>query len=202
MSMYHEGNRELQDLFDTRPLANRTEEAIVSDRLSDGDQTFIESRDMFFLATADAEGKPNVGYRGGDPGFVRVIDDQTLAFPSYNGNGMFLNMGNLIQNPNIAMLFIDWERRSRRRVNGVASILTDDPLVAEFPECQLNVRVRVREAFSNCPRYVHRMQRVQRSPFVPQKDCVTPVPGWKKEDWVADVLPESDPARDPSRPVA
>jgi hypothetical protein len=202
MSMYHEGNRELQDLFGTRPLADRMEDAIVSDSLSEGDQAFIEARDMFFLATADENGRPNVGYRGGDPGFVRVLDERTMAFPSYNGNGMYVNMGNLRQNAQISMLFIDWERRTRRRVSGIASIETDDPLMAEFPECQFIVRVNVTEAFSNCPRYVHRMQRVERSPFVPQADCVTPVPEWKKGDWVADVLPEGDPARDPSRPVA
>ena len=199
-TMYHDGNREMQDLFDTRPLADRMEEAIVTDSLSPGDQVFIGARDMFFLATADENGKPHVGYRGGDPGFVRVIDDRTIAFPNYNGNGMYLNMGNVRQSGQIAMLFIDWERRTRRRVAGEATIHTDDPLMSEFPECQFIVRVHVTEAFSNCPRYVHRMRRVERSPFVPQADCVTPVPEWKKGDWVSDVLPENDPALDPTRP--
>ena len=107
--MYHGGSRELQDRFDTRRLADRIDERIVHDRIDDDDRAFIEARDMFFLATADEHGQPQCSYKGGDPGFVRVLDEQTIAFPIYNGNGMFLSAGNLLVNAQVGLLFIDFE---------------------------------------------------------------------------------------------
>jgi uncharacterized protein len=199
--LYHDGNRALQDRFDTRRLADRIEQVLVHDAFSERDRAFIESRDMFFLATADEEGRPNVSYKGGDPGFVRVIAADTLAFPNYNGNGMYLSMGNLSENPSVGLLFIDFEGRTRVRVNGEASIDLDDDLRSLWPEAQFVVRVRAREIFPNCPRYVHRYQKVQASAFVPREDCETPVPSWKRADWAVDVLPEGDPALDPDAPV-
>lgn len=199
--MFHEGSRTLQDRFDTRRLADRIEDKLVGDLIDENDKAFIESRDMFFLATADAEGRPNCSYKGGDPGFVRVVDGHTIAFPTYNGNGMFLSMGNVLRNPDVGLLFIDFERGHRLRLNGVASIDENDPLAGEYPEAQFMVRVRAREVFPNCPRYIHRMQPVERSPFVPREGCSTPVPNWKRSDWARDYLPEGDPARDPGATV-
>jgi uncharacterized protein len=161
--LYHDGNRELQDRFDTRRLADRIEHVLVHDAFSDRDRAFIESRDMFFPATADEEGRPNVSYKGGDPGFVRVVEADTLAFPNYNGNGMYLSMGNLSENPNVGLLFIDFEGRNRVRVNGQASVDLDDDLRSVWPEAQFVVRLRAREIFPNCPRYVHRYEKVQAS---------------------------------------
>lgn len=197
-AIYHEGNRELQDRFDTRRLADRLDEAIVGDTIDDNDKRFIEGADMFFIATADELGRPNCSYKGGEPGFVRVLDEHTVAFPNYDGNGMYLTMGNLLRNPHVGLLFIDFEEGHRMRLNGEASIDDADPLVAEFPEAQFIVRVRAREVFPNCPRYIHQYRRVASSRFVPQAGCETPVPSWKKGDWVADVLPEHDRARDDS----
>ena len=128
--LYHDGSRTLQDRFDTRRLADRIEDRLVHDVITPHDAAFIGSRDMFFLATADELGRPNCSYKGGDPGFVRVVDERTLAFPSYNGNGMYLSMGNLLENQNVGMLFIDFERGNRMRVNGVASIDERDELMA------------------------------------------------------------------------
>jgi uncharacterized protein len=193
--VYHEGNRTLQDRFDTRRLADRLEERLVTDTIGENDRSFIESADMFFLATADDEGHPNCSYKGGDPGFVRVVDPRTIAFPNYDGNGMYLSMGNLLRNPSVGMLFIDFERGDRMRLNGEASIDEQDPLMASYPEAQFIVRVRAREVFPNCPRYIHRMRRVARSEFVPREGCETPVPDWKRSDWAVDALPENDPAR-------
>ena len=192
--MYHDGSRELQDRFDTRRLADRLEDRIVSDTISDGTRAFIEARDMFFLATADADGTPNCSYKGGDPGFVRVVDHRTIAFPNYDGNGMYLSMGNLLENPNVGILFIDFEKGDRVRFNGTATIEDDDPLLAEYPEAQFVVRVRAREVFPNCPRYIHRYQLVERSQFVPKSDGPTPVPDWKRSSLARDVLPAGDPA--------
>ena len=196
-SGYHDGSRSLQDRFDTRALADRIDGLLVSDTISEGDRAFIEARDMFFLATADAEGRPTCSYKGGEPGFVRVLDPHTVAFPNYDGNGMYLSAGNVLVNPHVGMLFIDLERGHRMRLEGVASIDLDDPLRSDYPEAQFVVRVRARAVYPNCPRYIHRYALVRRSRFVPRDDCLTPVPEWKRSDWAIDALPEHDPARDP-----
>jgi predicted pyridoxine 5'-phosphate oxidase superfamily flavin-nucleotide-binding protein len=192
---YHGGSRRLQDRFDTRRLADRIEERLVRSTMGSDEREFIERMDMFFLATADAEGRPQCSYKGGDAGFVRVLDERTLAFPSYDGNGMFLSMGNLRVNPHVGLLFIDFRARrpSRLRVNGVASIGERDPLLAEYPKAQLVVRVRATHVFPNCPRYIHRMRLVERSRFVPRPDSEPPVPDWKRAEWACDVLPRGDP---------
>jgi hypothetical protein len=196
-TMFHEAQRRLQDSFDTRRLADRIEERLVHDFIDEHDAEFITARDMFFLATVDPDGRPNCSYKGGDPGFVRVVDQRTLAFPNYDGNGMYLSMGNAVATGEAGMLFIDFERRNRMRVNGSASIDQHDALMADYPLAQFIVRVRVREVFPNCPRYIHRYQLVERSRFVPKKSGRPPVPDWKRSDWACDVLPENDPARLP-----
>lgn len=195
-TFYHDGSRRLQDRFDTRRLADRLEEKRVQDSISPHDAAFVGEQDMFFIATADDLGRPNCSYKGGDPGFVRVLDERTLAFPNYNGNGMYLSMGNLLKNPHVGLLFVDFERGTRMRVNGVAHIEEDDELLVEYPEAQFIVRVDVHEVFPNCPRYVHRYSRVEASSFVPREGCETPVPSWKRSEWARDVLPADDPARD------
>jgi predicted pyridoxine 5'-phosphate oxidase superfamily flavin-nucleotide-binding protein len=199
--IYSDAHRVLQDRFDTRRLADRLEESLLHDSITPSEKAFIESRMMFFLATVDAEGHVNCSYRGGDPGFVRVVDEHTIAFPNYDGNGMYLSMGAVAATRRVGILFIDFERPQRMRFNGEASIDFNDPLKASFPEAQFIVRVRAREIFTNCPRYIHKMKLVERSRFVPQGGCATPVPGWKAGEWVSDVLPENDPARDKTREV-
>jgi len=194
---YHQGNRELQDRFDTRRLADRIDQLLVHDTVEPHDAAFIERLDMFFLATADEQGRPNCSYKGGEPGFVRVVDEHTLAYPNYDGNGMYLSLGNVVQNPEVGLLFIDFERGHRMRLEGTASIDLDDPLRGDYPEAQFVVRVRARAVYPNCPRYIHRYEFVRRSRFVPRTDCLTPVPEWKRSDWAFDALPEHDPARDP-----
>jgi predicted pyridoxine 5'-phosphate oxidase superfamily flavin-nucleotide-binding protein len=194
--LYHEGNRRLQDAFDTRRLADRLEEVKVRDFIDEADRAFIEGLDMFFLATADADGRPSCSYKGGDPGFVRALDEHTLAFPDYDGNGMFLSLGNALVNPEVGLLFVSFERRRRLRLNGTAAVDTDDPLLASWPEARAVVRVRVREVFPNCPRYIHHYELVERSRFVPHADAETPVPDWKRSDWASDVLPAGVRARE------
>jgi len=197
IEMYHEGNRRFQDQFDTRRMADRIHEVLVSDVLTDYKE-LIESRDMFFLATADEEGQPTCSYKGGDPGFVKVVDEHTLAFPNYDGNGMYLSMGNILKNPHVGILFIDLEEGNRLRVNGIATINQQDPLMVSYPEAQFIVRVRVSSVFPNCPRYIHQYKLVQRSMFVPRRGCETPVPDWKRADWARDALSVNDPARSDS----
>ena len=193
---YHAGSRDLQDRFDTRRLADRLDERTARDHIRDEDAAFVERMDMFFLATADAAGQPQCSYKGGEPGFVRVLDAHTLAFPDYDGNGMFLSWGNALVNPRVGLLFIDFvaERPSRLRVEGTASVGLEDELLNSWPEAQFVVRVQAQRVFPNCPRYIHRMALVERSAFVPRAGVPTPVPGWKRGPLAEGVLPAGDPA--------
>lgn len=195
---FHDGQRTLQDRFDTRRLADRIDDRLVSDTISDADAAFIGGLDMFFLATADASGRPTCSYKGGAPGFVRVLDPRTVAFPSYDGNGMYLSCGNVLANPEVGMLFLDLTQGRRVRLDGTATINPADPLVANYPEAQLIVRVRARAVYPNCPRYLHRYTLVEASAFVPRIGVATPVPQWKTAAWAADVLPAADPAHEPT----
>jgi predicted pyridoxine 5'-phosphate oxidase superfamily flavin-nucleotide-binding protein len=192
---YHQASRTLQDRFDTRRLADRIEQRLVADHIGDSDRAFIEASDMFFLATVDEAGQPSCSYKGGAPGFVRVVDPRTLAFPNYDGNGMFVSMGNIAQSRKVGMLFVDFEHPHRLRLSGEAKISEGDPLLAEYREAQFIVRVAVTHVFPNCPRYIHQYRLVERSSYVPKAGNATPIPNWKRNDWACDVLPEKDPAR-------
>jgi predicted pyridoxine 5'-phosphate oxidase superfamily flavin-nucleotide-binding protein len=194
-NLYHEGNRKLQDLFDSRRIADRLEEVTLHDTFMPHDVDFIESADHFFLATADADGWPDVSYKGGLPGFVRIIDEKTLAFPHYDGNGMFKSLGNLLVNPRVGMLFVNWQHPNRMRVQGHASIDENDPLLSQWEGAQLLIRVTVDRIFPNCPRYIHKMELVERSVFAPRADYQPPVPGWKEMPVFREHLPKTGPAK-------
>lgn len=194
--MYHEGSRQLQDRFQSRPLADRLVEVLARDAFTEDDRAFIESRPLFFLATADADGRPDCSYKGGPPGFVRVLDANTLAFPTYDGNGMFKSLGNVLANPHVGLLFIDFESPKRLRVNGSASVDLADPLMVEFTGAQAVVRVRAHAIFPNCPRYIHRHHLEEQSVYTPSEGLVAPVPKWKRFPEFSGVLPPGDPARE------
>ena len=191
MSPYHEGARELQDRYDTRRLADRLAERLSRVEFTAEDKAFIESRCMFFLATADASGQPDCSYKGGLPGFVRVTGPAELAFPSYDGNGMFRSLGNVRVNPAVGLLFLDFEQPRRLRLLGTAAAAEDDPLRAEFVGAQLIVRVRAKQIFPNCPRYIHRMQLVEHSVYSPRSGYSPPEPAWKQMPAFKDVLPKT-----------
>jgi predicted pyridoxine 5'-phosphate oxidase superfamily flavin-nucleotide-binding protein len=186
---YHDGMRALQDRFDSRRLADRLDERLGRAAFSDDDRAFIASRTMFFLATADAQGRPDCSYKGGLAGFVRITGASELAFPSYDGNGMFRSLGNIAVNPSVGLLFIDFESPRRLRVNGLATLSEDDPLRAELPGAQLVVRVRAQKIFPNCPRYIHRSAGSEPSEYAPRAGYVPPEPKWKSMDFAVDVLP-------------
>ena len=193
--MYHEESRKLQDQFDTRRLADRLVETLVCAAFTDEDRAFIESQRMFFLATTDADGFPDCSYKGGDPGFVRVLDERTLVFPSYDGNGMFKSLGNIRANPAVGLLFMSFETPKRLRVNGTATVSSDDAAIELFPGAQLLVRLTPRHVFPNCPRYIPKMQMMEPSPYVPRAGCSAPVPKWKTWPQFNEVLAAGDPAR-------
>lgn len=192
--IYGEAHRAMQAGFGTQPLADRLRDVIVVPEIPEDHRAFIESREFFFLSSIDHRGFPTCSHKGGPRGFVRVIDPQTLAFPSYDGNGMYLSMGNIAARARVGMLFMDFETPHRVRVHGTASVLSDDPLLAEYPEAELIVRVKVSESFVNCPRYITRQQRVAPSPYVPHAGCQTPQPAWKRIDGLQDVISDRDRA--------
>lgn len=191
-SLYGESNRQLQDAFEVRKLADIVEQAVLREEIEDPERAFIESRDMFFLSTVDHSGRPTVSYKGGDPGFVKVIAEKTIAFPSYDGNAMYLSMGNINGNSNVGLLFIDFEKPHRLRVQGHASIKMDDPLLAEYNEAEMIVRVQVTQIFRNCPRYIHKYRKIESSSYVPRETEETPLPDWKRIDILQDSLPSKD----------
>lgn len=186
--LYGEQHRALQDSFDSRAMADRIEMIAVKPDIGDMERQFIEARDMFFLSSVDHKGRPTVSYKGGVPGFVRVLDATTIAFPSYDGNGMYFSMGNITANPEIGILFIDFERPFRLRLQGRAEVTRDPAALALFKEAELVVKVAVTDTWMNCPRYIHRMQRVEPSRYVPREGVDTPLCEWKRIDGIQDVL--------------
>ena len=193
--MYHDASRALQDRFDTRRLADRLAETLAHAQFTADDRVFIEARSFFFLATTDADGFPECSYKGGAAGFVRVLDDKTLVFPSYDGNGMFKSLGNVRATGKVGLLFLDMENPKRLRVNGIATVSDSDPLLDQVVGAQLIVRVTAQQIFPNCPRYIHRMQVVEPSIYVPQAGVEAPIPKWKTYPQFNEVLPSDDKAR-------
>jgi uncharacterized protein len=191
---YHDGMRRLQDLRETRALADRLEKMTMRAAFTAEDQAFIRRCRMFFVATADTAGQPECSYKGGLPGFVHVIDDRTLAIPDYDGNGQYRSWGNVVENPRVGLLFVDFETPKRLRVNGTATVSADDPLLAELPGAVFIVRLTAERIFPNCPRYLHKMQLVEESAYAPRPDYTPPVPGWKTSDAFKDALPPRDRA--------
>ena len=183
---FHDGNLQLQERFGTRRLAERIAQR-ASERLTPEQRRFIERADMFFIATCDHRGLPTCSYKGGDPGFVTVVDDGCIAFPNYDGNGKYQSMGNLLKNPNAGLLFIDFVEQARLRLQGVVSIDEQDALMRQYPGAQFIARVAITEVYSNCARYIHKYELVERSQYVPRQGVRAPTPEWKRE--LKDYLP-------------
>ena len=178
--MYHEGNRRLQDRFESRRISDRLEEKLARTSFTADDRAYIESAHYFFLATADEGGRPDCSFKGGMPGFVRITGPSELAFPDYDGNGMFKSLGNMLVNPEVGLLFIAMHGKPQRlRINGTASVRDDDPLLASTVGAQLIVRVTARVIFPNCPRYIPAMQLTEPSVYAPRAGTDAPEPGWK-----------------------
>ncbi len=190
---YTEKALELQRRFDTQALAAAELQVIVHDILTAQDRAFIAGLEFFWLASVDPQGSPTVSFKGGAPGFVRMPDDNTLLFPCFDGNGMFFSMGNIAHTGHIGMLFMDFEKPNRLRVQGDAT-LTDDPAVVSlWPGAQFGVQVAITALITNCPRYIPRMSRQQASRYVPNPTTGDqPVPGWKRIDVIQDLLPGRD----------
>lgn len=190
--IYHDGMRQLQDARDTRRIADRLAQMTWHSTFSDNDRAFIAGSAMVFVATADERGQPECSYKGGLPGFIRVLDERTLVIPDYDGNGMYRSWGNVLVNPHVGLLFPDFERQQRLRVNGTATVSASDPLRDSFPCAVFIVRVVAGQIFPNCPRYLHKMQLIEYSTYAPRLDYAPPVPVWKSFAEFRDALPPRD----------
>jgi len=193
-SFYSDSHRHLQDTLGSRPLADAMVATVVRDTLDAEQMAFVEARNLFFLSSIDAEGRPTVSYKGGDPGFVRVLSPTSLMFPSFDGNGMFYSTGNIHGDANVGLLFIDFEKPNRLRVQGRAELLTEGAPIHAYPGADLVVRVTIDQAWVNCPRYVHKMTLDEPSPYVPDREGKAPVAAWKRIEGMAALLSEADRA--------
>ena len=140
-------------------------------------------------------GEPTVSYKGGASGFVRVVDSKTLTFPSYDGNGMFLSMGNIASAGKIGLLFMDFETPHRLRVQATATVVSKGELLNAYPGAKMVVHAAVDSVFINCGRYIHPHQQKSSSKYVPDEEGQQPLPTWKRIDDLQPMLPEADKGR-------
>ncbi len=194
MPMFHEGNRQLQDRYGGRAVADRIVDMVETSEFTDEFRDFVEAVPFFFLATSAGD-NTDCSFKGGAPGFVRVIAPSQLVFPDYDGNRMYKSLGNIVKNPNVGLLFMRFgaeegqgELYLRLRVNGVASVHDDHPELATYPGAQRIVQVDVSHIFPNCPRYVPQMEQVAASRHIPEPGKQQPVPAWKKIPPIAELL--------------
>lgn len=187
---YHDGQRALQDRFASRALADRLDATLRRERFNDADKAFVEAASFFFLATADAQGRPDCSFKGGLPGFVRIAAPDELIWPDYDGNGMFRSLGNIAVNPHVGLLFLKLgDKPARPRINGRATIDFEDPRIAGFAGAQGLVRLTPTDIFPNCPRYIPQLELTQPSIYAPRPEVAPPEPAWKSFDAFKDVVP-------------
>ncbi|WP_165982524.1 pyridoxamine 5'-phosphate oxidase family protein [Dankookia rubra] len=194
-ALFHDGNRALQDRFDGRRVADTLEARRRAAAFAPEHVALIEAAPFFFLATA-AEGAVDCSFKGGPPGFVRVTGPAELEFPDYDGNSMYLSLGNILKSPSIGMLFIAFDGRSLRlRLRGQASLVEDPVRIAAIPGARRLVRVAVTDIFPNCPRYIPDLAGSAPSAYLPRPDGSQRAPEWKGRDYIRDILPRDDPHR-------
>ncbi|MEM7099672.1 MAG: pyridoxamine 5'-phosphate oxidase family protein [Pseudomonadota bacterium] len=190
--IYTAAHRKFQQEFGTEALADGIESVAVNVGLNEDQKQFIESRQMFFLSSLDEKGRPTVSYKGGAPGFVKVLNENQIMFPSYDGNGMFYSIGNIDANREVGLLFIDFEKPNRLRMQGQGAVLRSGPEFDAYPGADLVVRVEVTQVWVNCPRYVHRMTLDQTSPYVPDASGDAPIALWKRIEGMSALLSQQD----------
>jgi uncharacterized protein len=190
---YGRTHRAFQEQHDTIRLADRLE-SFAHREFDAGERAFIEAASFFFISTVDEHGRPTVSYKGGQPGFVRITGPSQLTFPAYDGNGMFLSLGNIVATAQVGLLFIDFEAARRLRVQGVAQVGANEG-VDSVPGALHLVRIDVSQAFINCARYIHKFEMRKLSPHVPDAAGHQPFPAWKRLDILTDAVPERDKSK-------
>lgn len=186
---YQSGHRALQQEFDSTALADRLEEIIVQPALDADAQAFVQAQDHFFLTSVDQDGFPTVSYKGGNAGLVQVVDPATLRFPCFDGNGMWLSMGNIADTSKVGLLFISMVEPHRIRVQGTAQLVRDPQVLKQWKDVALAVEVSITRTWINCPRYIHPMAKLGQSKHVPRDGHQTEPAQWKSLEIIADVVP-------------
>ena len=193
MEFYHAHMRTLQDRYEGRAVADRLAEHRVHAAFTEADRRFIEEAPFFFLATASSS-SVDCSFKGGEPGFVRVLGESELAWPDYDGNRMYRSLGNIMEGGRVGLLFLRFDGHrfdgsaARLRVNGRASIDESKEAVADLPGARRLIRVAVDHIFPNCPRYIPAMDPQGGSVYSPRMDYDPPEPDWKSRDWVRDIF--------------
>jgi predicted pyridoxine 5'-phosphate oxidase superfamily flavin-nucleotide-binding protein len=159
-----DGEHELQDRYGTQDRAERFYQDQVLDRLNPTMIEFIARMDMAFIATSDKHGECDASFRAGLPGFLHVIDERTIAYPEYRGNGVLASLGNILENPHVGILLIDFmQDLIGVHINGSARIVDDPALRRTVPELPQNVKgraaerwvvVEVEEAYIHCRKHI------------------------------------------------
>ena len=190
---FHEGMRHFQDLFDGK----RTAEAIEKNRKHyefwDDEKEIIKNSNFFFIASS-WNGYIDCNIKSGDPGFVKIIDNETIEYPEYDGNSMYRTAGNIFKNPNVGLLFINFDGESRRiRINGCATIHHDNKTLNRHFGAKFVIRIKC-EIYPNCPRYIPNLDTKKPSVYVPREgQGIPPAPEWKERDYIKNILPKDDP---------
>lgn len=194
-SMYHDGQRALQDAFDGRRVADALEHRRKHLAFTDDDVAMIHAAPFFFLATAH-DGAADCSFKGGAPGFVRVTGPDSLEWPDYDGNSMYRSLGNILRSPAVGLLFMTFDGALLRlRVNGQAAVLRDAATLARHHAARMVVRVTAQAIFPNCPRYIPDLALGTPSEYTPHPGVTPPQPAWKSRDYLRGILPADDPAR-------
>lgn len=188
--LYGDGARTLQDAFDSRRLADRLAGLTLHDALSEDDMNLVRAQSTVWLATVDADGWPDVSYKGGDVGFVTVRSATQLRIPNYDGNGMFRSLGNVRDTGRVALLFVDTTRPWRMRVHGRGSVNDSPADLAHYPGARVLLDIEVLRVFPNCGRYIHGDDGI--SVHVPRAGTTPPMASWKRFDAIRDALPAAD----------
>jgi predicted pyridoxine 5'-phosphate oxidase superfamily flavin-nucleotide-binding protein len=194
MVFYHDGMRAMQDRYEGRAIPDRLADNRMRTKFNDEDRECIETSAFFFLATATLE-SVDCSFKGGEPGFVRVVGENVIAWPDYDGNRMYRSLGNIAVNPRVGLLFVRldgklFNKAGRLRISGHAEIDDSAAAIAGLPGAKRVVRVTAEHIFTNCPRYIPKMVTETPSVYVPRKGYTPPDPAWKSMPFVKDVFDE------------
>ncbi|MCC7081524.1 MAG: pyridoxamine 5'-phosphate oxidase family protein [Burkholderiales bacterium] len=155
---FHGGEEQAQRRWHTAALWDDARKArLLWDHIPSALHARVEAAHYFFLATSAPDGRCDCSFKGGGPGLVRVLDARRLAFPDFDGNGVFMSIGNILANPHVGCLFIDFTDGARLRVNGRASIHADAAAAALFPTQRRVVMVDIEQVIPNCARHVPKL---------------------------------------------
>ena len=190
---FHDGMREFQDFFDGRRTADAIEKNRKHYEFWDDEKELIKNSKFFFIASS-WNGYIDCNIKSGDPGFVKIVEKGIIEYPEYDGNSMYRTAGNITKNPNVALLFLNFDGKSRRiRINGHATIHHDKKSLEDHFGAKFVVRINC-EIYPNCPRYIPNLKKDKSSAYVPRKGKgVPPAPEWKERDYIKNILPKDDP---------